>query len=82
MSQKSIHPQKHTPDATLIADTELTPVSCEYIGIDAVLVSMKTGAGDLVTYTLTTASLVKSINMAVGLINSTTGRVFRDLGVF
>ena len=43
-------------------------------------VSLKTKAGDAVSYTLTTASLVQSINMSVGLINNFTAQVVRDLG--
>jgi len=61
---------------------ELTPVSCEYVGADEVLVSLKTKAGGLVTYTMKTAMLVQSINLSVALINNCTGQVFRDLGVF
>jgi hypothetical protein len=71
-----------TSNATLPAGVELTPESCEYIGIDEVLVSMKTNTGDTVSYSMSTASLVKSVNMSVNLINSCTAQVFRDLGVF
>jgi hypothetical protein len=47
-----------------------------------VLVTMKTGTGDIVTYSLKTAMLVHSVNLAVNLINSYTAQVFRDLDVF
>jgi hypothetical protein len=52
------------------------------VGADAVLVTMGTKTGDTVSYTLTTASLVHTVNLSVGLINGCTGQVFRDLGVF
>jgi hypothetical protein len=82
MSTKSTRPVKHAPNATLPADIELKPESCEYIGADQVRVILKTNTGDHVSYTMTTAMLVKSVNLSVALINNCTGRVFRDLGVF
>jgi hypothetical protein len=49
-------------------------VCSEYIGADEVLVSLKTKNGDTVSHILTTASLMKSINMSVGLISNFTAR--------
>jgi hypothetical protein len=71
-----------TPKAMLTADIELTPEKVEYVGADAVRVTMKTETGDAVSYTMKTASLVKSVNLSVNLINNCTAQVFRDLGVF
>ncbi len=66
----------------LPAYSELTPVACEYVAADEVLVSMRTKSGGLLTYTMKTAMLVHSVNLAVGLINSYSAQVFRDLDVF
>jgi hypothetical protein len=61
---------------------ELQPVSCEYVGPDTVLVSLRTGTGETVSFSLKTAALVQSINQAVALINNFTSKVFKDLDVF
>jgi hypothetical protein len=71
---------QNTPNPALTADIELTPERCEYIGVDKIRVSLKTTTGAPVTYTMTTASLVKSVNLSVALINNFTGQVLRDLG--
>jgi hypothetical protein len=52
------------------------------IGADEVRVTLKTKTGDTVTYTLTTAKLVQSVNLSAALINSCTAQVFRDPDVF
>jgi hypothetical protein len=72
MSPKSTRPAKHavSANATLPADIELTPERCEYMAADKVRVTLKTDAGDPVTYTLTPKMLVKSINLSVALINN------------
>jgi len=72
---------KKVPNAALTADIELTPERYEYIGVDAVRVTMKTKTGDTVTYSLKTAMLVQMVNLSVNLINTSTAQVFRDLGV-
>jgi hypothetical protein len=70
------------PDAAyILKKIELTPERIEYVGANEVLVTLKTKTGAPVTYTLTTASLVKSVNLSVALINGFTAKVLRDLGV-
>ncbi|SHG87418.1 hypothetical protein SAMN05443248_2943 [Bradyrhizobium erythrophlei] len=61
---------------------ELQPTSCEYVGADEVLVSLKSKTGEIFSFSLKTAMLVHGINLAVTLINSCTAQVFRDLDVF
>ena len=65
---------KATKKATPAADQELTPERCEYIGADEVRVILKTKTGDAVSYTLTTAMLIKSVNLSVALINNCTAQ--------
>ena len=80
MSPKSTRPVKRTPNATLRADIELTPERYEYVAADKVRVILKTKTGDIIAYTMKTASLVKSVNLSVNLINSFNAQVLRDLG--
>jgi hypothetical protein len=70
---------KATNEITTNALT-LTPERCEYVGADEVLVTLKTKAGDAVSYTLTAAALAQSVNPSVALINNFTAQVLRDLG--
>jgi hypothetical protein len=72
---------KKNPHAALTADIELTPERCEYIAADKVRVTLKRDAGDPVTYTVTTASMMKSVNLSMALINGFTVQVLRDLDV-
>ena len=64
----------------LPTDIRLTPERCEYVAADRVRVTLKTDAGDPVTYTLSTAALMRMTNMSVELINNFTAKVLRDLG--
>jgi hypothetical protein len=43
-------------------------------------VSLKNPAGDIIAYTMTAIMLAKSINLAVALFNSQSGRFFSDIG--
>ena len=72
-----------TPPATLPAEHlgDMQPTSFEYVGLDEVLVSMKSSTGDVVCFSLKTAMLMHGINLAVALINNSSAQVFRDLGV-
>jgi hypothetical protein len=71
------------PDATLMAKNlgKLQPTSCEYVGADEILISLKTATGSMVSYSVKTSMLVHMVNLSVALINNCTGQVFRDLGV-
>jgi hypothetical protein len=80
MSPKSTRPVKYTPNATLRADIELAPERIEFVAANKVRVTLKTETGDVVAYTMKTASLVASVNMSVAVINNFTGQVLRDLG--
>lgn len=80
MSPRSTRPIRHAP-VTLPTGFELTPERVEYVDLDKVLVSLKTKTGEVVTYTMKTASMVHLVNLSVGLINNCTAQVFRDLGV-
>ena len=52
------------------------------IGPNKVRVSMKTDAGETVSFSLKTAMLINLVNLSVGAINSSMSQVFRDLDVF
>ncbi len=54
----------------LTAYSELAPEKVEYVGADEVLVSLKTKAGEVITYSLNTAMLVHMVNLSVNLINN------------
>jgi hypothetical protein len=61
---------------------ELQPTSCNHAGPGEVLVSLTTTTGDLVTYSLKTAMLVRLVSLSMTLINSNQAQIFRDLDVF
>lgn len=84
MSQANANTTTNHPDATLIAEHlgELQPTACKYVGADEVLVSLTTKTGEIFSYSLKTAMLVHMVNLSTNLINTCTGQVFRDLGVF
>jgi hypothetical protein len=42
----------------------------------------KTKTGEVVAHTLSTVSLMQTVNMAVAAINTNPGRVLDDLGLF
>jgi hypothetical protein len=61
---------------------ELQPIGCEYVGPNEVKVSLQDKTGQIFSYSVETAMLVRMVNMSVALINSATAQVFRDLDVF
>jgi hypothetical protein len=69
------------PAITTTSDIELTPERVEYISADKVRVTMTTTAGETVSYTMKSASLVAHVNQSVALINSFSGQILRDMGV-
>ena len=77
-----LHGSKLDAEEPKVPATHLTPEHVEYVAADEILVSLKTKTGELVTYTMSSAALVKSENMSVALINNSTAQVFRDLNVF
>jgi hypothetical protein len=63
-------------------DLELTPDKITYIAKNAVSVSMRTETGETVAFILRTGALLALVNLAVGMINSNSSQVFRDLDVW
>jgi hypothetical protein len=54
----------------------------QYIAPNLVQVSLKSESGDVIVYTMTTEMLIRSVNMAVALMNEHPARVLRDLEAF
>ena len=63
------------------SNTMLTPDRIEYVGVNEVLVTLKTASGAPVTYTLSTAALLEFVNLSTRTINNFSAQVLRDLGV-
>jgi hypothetical protein len=62
-------PKANAKSITVPAADLLTPDSVEYVDQNLVRLTLKSETGDPVTYTMTSSSLVKSVNLAVALIN-------------
>jgi len=54
----------------------------EYLGGSRVLISLKTGAGDLVAYTMSTAMFVQSLNLGTECMHANLADVLTDISVF
>jgi hypothetical protein len=53
----------------------MEPIGCDWIEPGKARITLRSSSGQIITYTLTTASLVKGVNIAVDAINSRLGPI-------
>jgi hypothetical protein len=68
------------PNATLPQHLGyMTPTACEYLDHNKIRVSLKSNAGDVVSFTLKTAALISLLNMGCKTVNTSTAAIFREI---
>jgi hypothetical protein len=61
---------------------DLTPERYEYVSANKIRLLLRSRSGDVVAFTMTTAMLAHSVNLAVQCMNSNAAQVLKDLEVF
>jgi hypothetical protein len=62
-----------------ITTAELVTSRVEYVGADEILVSLTTATGDVISFTLSTDSMVHLTNHMVAVVQNFTAQVLKDL---